>query len=467
MKKLLLLFLLVAGGVSTASARKIYINVSDPGWWANDYTVTAISFDGGTTKNNMAAVHMYGKRFRVADIPNAVTECKIYRHTYQSGGEGSAAFYNEQIILLPGTADIYKSVNGETVSDFSTSDNFKWQHMICRNNIKNNWDHTSDNMTSVDNNTLTYTLTKSEIEEYANYSTEGIRFRLRNGDYVHYNDAGDGIFDYPQIYPNSTEENSNGKLLSIAGNTTGYYHNLTSTDWYWQINIPSYDYEKIVITAKYVNESGYKWKISADAYISKTANGTNAGASLGYSTFGAETDVDLSSLPSGVTAETATVDAYGKITYNSATELAAGEGVLLTNTTGANVALSIPVKASAEAVAGNALRRVANEALAQGDATYWHYILTKNTVPNNNADLGWYLVNEKGSDNLTIGTAYLQVAKITPSRGFYPLWSEDVTAIEKLTPAQSEGVVYDLQGRKVAQPTKGLYIVNGKKVIMK
>ena len=28
-------------------------------------------------------------------------------------------------------------------------------------------------------------------------------------------------------------------------------------------------------------------------------------------------------------------------------------------------------------------------------------------------------------------------------------------------------VVYDLQGRRVAQPTKGLYIVNGKKVVIK
>jgi hypothetical protein len=28
------------------------------------------------------------------------------------------------------------------------------------------------------------------------------------------------------------------------------------------------------------------------------------------------------------------------------------------------------------------------------------------------------------------------------------------------------GEVYDLQGRKVANPTKGLYIVDGKKVII-
>ncbi len=30
-----------------------------------------------------------------------------------------------------------------------------------------------------------------------------------------------------------------------------------------------------------------------------------------------------------------------------------------------------------------------------------------------------------------------------------------------------DNVYYDLQGRRVAKPTKGLYIVNGKKVIIK
>ena len=45
----------------------------------------------------------------------------------------------------------------------------------------------------------------------------------------------------------------------------------------------------------------------------------------------------------------------------------------------------------------------------------------------------------------------------------------ETTAINYLTPSLSkgEGEYYDLQGRKVAQPTKGLYIVNGRKVIVK
>ena len=45
----------------------------------------------------------------------------------------------------------------------------------------------------------------------------------------------------------------------------------------------------------------------------------------------------------------------------------------------------------------------------------------------------------------------------------------DVTAISEVTNTNrtNNTNVYDLQGRKVAQPTKGLYIVNGRKVIIK
>ena len=46
---------------------------------------------------------------------------------------------------------------------------------------------------------------------------------------------------------------------------------------------------------------------------------------------------------------------------------------------------------------------------------------------------------------------------------------DETTGIKNLTQILSEGdgIAFDLQGRKVAQPTKGLYIVNGKKVVIK
>jgi hypothetical protein len=35
----------------------------------------------------------------------------------------------------------------------------------------------------------------------------------------------------------------------------------------------------------------------------------------------------------------------------------------------------------------------------------------------------------------------------------------------KLQPVANEGVIYDLSGRRIAKPTKGIYIMNGKKYI--
>jgi hypothetical protein len=41
------------------------------------------------------------------------------------------------------------------------------------------------------------------------------------------------------------------------------------------------------------------------------------------------------------------------------------------------------------------------------------------------------------------------------------------TGIQTVAAQQGDDTVYDLQGRRVSAPTKGLYIVGGKKVMMK
>ena len=80
--------------------------------------------------------------------------------------------------------------------------------------------------------------------------------------------------------------------------------------------------------------------------------------------------------------------------------------------------------------------------------------------------VGFYLV-EDGSA-ITAGKAYLEVSGA--ARQFIGFGDDNgATGINSLTPALSKGeeVYYDLQGRRVAQPAKGLYIVNGKKVVIK
>ena len=45
--------------------------------------------------------------------------------------------------------------------------------------------------------------------------------------------------------------------------------------------------------------------------------------------------------------------------------------------------------------------------------------------------------------------------------------SEEFLSLESMARNAPAAVFYDLQGRKVAQPKKGLYIVNGKKVVIR
>ena len=55
------------------------------------------------------------------------------------------------------------------------------------------------------------------------------------------------------------------------------------------------------------------------------------------------------------------------------------------------------------------------------------------------------------------------------ARGLEFVFDDEVTGVNEVR-SQKEDVRsewFDLQGRKVAQPQKGLYIVNGKKVVLK
>jgi hypothetical protein len=69
------------------------------------------------------------------------------------------------------------------------------------------------------------------------------------------------------------------------------------------------------------------------------------------------------------------------------------------------------------------------------------------------------------SSSAPAGIVYLENVNGAPSLG---IEIGDATAIEAATKSQlTETVVYNLNGQRVAQPTKGLYIVNGRKVIIK
>ena len=58
--------------------------------------------------------------------------------------------------------------------------------------------------------------------------------------------------------------------------------------------------------------------------------------------------------------------------------------------------------------------------------------------------------------------------KFTDDAPFHPIKSTNQTAIEEITDNRVQSTdIYDLQGRKVEKPSKGIYIIDGKKALVK
>ncbi len=80
--------------------------------------------------------------------------------------------------------------------------------------------------------------------------------------------------------------------------------------------------------------------------------------------------------------------------------------------------------------------------------------------------LGFYQVAEGANYICAQYKCYLTVEdEDTPVKAFYFEGSGIETAIENVMGAQENGAIYDLQGRRVEKAVKGIYIVNGKKVV--
>ena len=129
--------------------------------------------------------------------------------------------------------------------------------------------------------------------------------------------------------------------------------------------------------------------------------------------------------------------------------------VVLYKAGGATV--DVPVIAeAAEITAANDLHVVGEGGLTGVDV----YVLSKPS----GYPVGFYLWDS--TKTLNPGKVYLQAAN-AGARTFLPFDDQLTTAIESVSVKADVSAAYDLQGRRVMQPTKGLYILNGKKVVIK
>jgi hypothetical protein len=190
----------------------------------------------------------------------------------------------------------------------------------------------------------------------------------------------------------------------------------------------------------------------------------------GYATYSnAENAINLSGL-SGVKAYIATAISLeqNKVTLTQVSGVvAANTGLIFISENKQPGTFNLPIASSTGTTYNNnlLLPSYANTTLSPSDAWYTYYVLVQRE--NNSVKFAevYSYDAQPGA-----GKAYLRTSKNQASartRGISIEINDGTTGINAVENEQGENVIYNLRGQRVENPTKGLYIINGKKVLIK
>ncbi|MBQ3631932.1 MAG: hypothetical protein II864_09705 [Prevotella sp.] len=172
----------------------------------------------------------------------------------------------------------------------------------------------------------------------------------------------------------------------------------------------------------------------------------------------------------GITAYVATAASAGSVTFSPVTKVAANTPLYIkaNETSGAVLNVNVPVlNGEAEIITTNLLKGSATTATSLQSTTDTKYYVFG--VLNNEA--GFYPVSTTSTLTSAAGKAYLELtadqaaASARLNMNFED--SETTAIVSTKSVAVEDDAWYTLQGVRVTVPTKGIYVKNGKKVMVK
>ncbi len=210
-----------------------------------------------------------------------------------------------------------------------------------------------------------------------------------------------------------------------------------------------------------VGETDYSLSDLSYMWFTNTPTGENVVTitSSGWATYCSGSALDYSDV-SGLTAHTATFNTTaGSVSLHDLTDaVPANTGVIVEGSEGSYL---VPVASAWTAPANNDL--LGTTTAIETTDSYSYYALGQDA---DGSTVGFKLVQSGVS--IPANKAYYRCASGSSSRSFlYIDASGAATAIDAVEQSSAAGPVYDLQGRTVAHPSKGVYIRNGKKIIIK
>ena len=497
------------GGVKFTPARYLYfytINIEDPAADNVSYTVKYVDEEGNTIKEDASYDEAPGTEITVSDVDKANIVVDGVTYIYVSDdAEG-------QTVAEDGSTVI--TVKFRVAEMWSYTVNEVCGEAIARSTVSEGVENTTIKLPYRRYNVVDGVLYMKDVtnKEY-NYSfalnengkEENLAYTATDITDVVYLTEGEDIPGLTRCTTSNTgirSSNSSSaylpegkgkiKLVTLAPGTykiTAGIYDATSTHnshWYFfagdeqvaDLNCTTINFEELssdeftleTQTAIYLGEGGYSNRGVDFIYITGTGNAEEVESidveigSAGYATlYYSDTNLEV---PTGVTATTYTI-AEDNVTLNESkvytvgNVIPAGEAVVLKGA--ANTYAFDIVATEAVADANNVLEGTDEDTAFEEDG-YKFYMLSNSAA----YGIGFYLQNASGN-SITNGAhkAYLKVPAASAAKTFFALDGE-VTEINSVTIVEKEiKGVFDLQGRRVDNPVKGLYIMNGKKVVIK
>ena len=222
--------------------------------------------------------------------------------------------------------------------------------------------------------------------------------------------------------------------------------------------------------AVYLDEIDIEWEEATTAIVNIAAACTD-GAGNYYSTY---SNGNAFVVPAGLTVSALKVDGDGKLVvldYAEGDIVKANTGVMVSATTAGDKTITLSAETGTEK-AGNLLKASGDAGIIAAnmdEADTKFYRLTMH----NGTTIGFYWGAENGAAfNLAANKAYLAVpeSELAPAPSFFWFNENTLTGIKAIDNGQltiENSEVYNLAGQRVANPTKGLYVVNGRKVVLK
>lgn len=191
----------------------------------------------------------------------------------------------------------------------------------------------------------------------------------------------------------------------------------------------------------------------------------------GINYFGTYSNSHAFVVPSGLTVSEIKV-VEGKLSVSSYTEgdiVAANTGVMVSSASYGEKIIKFTER-DASSVFGddNCLKASGADGITAEEMSAENTTFYRLTMHNGTQIGFWWGAENGAAFSLAANKAYMAVPESAsaPALGFE--FGGDTTGISQhLTPNTQQQTYYDLSGRRVAQPTKGLYILNGKKVLVK